>query len=157
MLVTLSQLLPQLFVGSCPANIDDIDRLKTDYGITAILSLQTDDELDYSELGRSRIEGRCDESGIGVQRIPVEAFDGEDGLRNLSRCVTALDERLRRGHSVYIHCNLGTVRSPSVVIAYLVWRQGWKLTDAVEHVRSCHACSPDIAAILLADSDCVAV
>ena len=154
--MTLSQLLPQLFVGSCPTNIDDIDRLRTDHGITAVLSLQTDDELDYSELGRSRIEDYCDESGISVQRIPVEAFDGEEGTRDLSRCVAALDELIQRGHTVCIHCNLGTVRSPSVVIAYLVWRQGWKLTDAVEHVRSCHSCSPYIAAILLADCDLVA-
>ena len=154
--MTVSQLLPQLFVGSCPANIDDIDSLKTDHAITAILSLQTDDELDHSELGRSRIEGYCDESGIGTQRIPVEAFDSEDGLRNLSRCVAALDKLLRGGHAVYIHCNLGTVRSPSVVIAYLVWQQGWKVTDAVAHVQRCHPCSPDIAAILLAGIDRVA-
>jgi hypothetical protein len=151
--MTLGQPLPRLFVGSCPATIDDIDSLKTDHGITAILNLQTDDEIDHGESGRNRIEGRCDASGIEVRRIPVEAFDGKDGLRNLCRCVAALDELLQKGHAVCIHCNLGTVRSPSVVIAYLVWRQGWKLTDAVDHVQRCHPCSPDIAAILLADGD----
>jgi protein-tyrosine phosphatase len=148
-----SQVLPQLFVGSYPANIDDIDRLKKDCGITAILSLQTDENLDRCDVDWMRMDHRRAELGIKVRRIPVEAFDGQDGLRMLYRCVAVLDGLLRGGHAVYVHCNLGTVRSPSVVTAYLVWRQGWRLTDAVEYVRRCHPCSPDIAAIRLAEDD----
>jgi hypothetical protein len=67
----LSQVLPQLFVGSCPTNTDDINHLKADYGITAILNLQTDHDFDYCELDWGRIESRCNELGIAVQRIPV--------------------------------------------------------------------------------------
>jgi hypothetical protein len=151
--MTVSRLLPRLFVGSCPAAVGDIDGLKAECGITAVLSLQTDNELDRGESGWSPIEDRCGELEIEVRRIPVEAFDGDEGRRDLFRCVAALDELLQRGHAVCIHCNFGTVRSPSVVVAYLVWRVGWKLADAVEHVQSCHPCSPDIAAILLADID----
>ena len=104
-----SQVLPRLFVGSCPANSDDIDRLKTDHGITAILSLQTDDEL-----GQIRIEAHCDELGIRVQRIPVQAFAGEeDGPGQLSQCVAALDKLLRGGHVVYAHCNLARSVRPA--------------------------------------------
>jgi hypothetical protein len=39
------EILPNLFVGSCPRNQGDIDHLKTDVGITAVLNLQTDDDF----------------------------------------------------------------------------------------------------------------
>jgi protein-tyrosine phosphatase len=147
-----SQILPQLFVGPCPNSIDDIEQLQRDYGINAILSLQTDGDLDRVHLDWSRIENGCRNRAIAIQRLPVEAFHGHDGLVALSRCVTAIDELLRKGRTVYVHCNLGEVRSPAAVVAYLVWRQGWALRDAFEHLQRCHSCSPDIGAILLVGS-----
>ncbi len=74
----LSQILPRLFVGSCPAKADDINHLKTDYGITAILNLQTDHDFDYWDLDWGRIEARCRDLQIEVRRIPVRDFDGLD-------------------------------------------------------------------------------
>ncbi len=58
----LSQVLPQLFVGSCPTNTDDINHLKADYGITAILNLQTDHDFDYCDLDWGRIR-------VALQRV----------------------------------------------------------------------------------------
>jgi len=147
----LSQILPRLFVGSCPANADDINHLKTDYAITAILSLQTDHDFDYWDLDWSRIESRCRELAIEVRRIPVRDFDGLDLRNKLASCVKTLDELLSNGHTVYIHCNVGTGRSPSVAIAYLVWKQGWNLDDAIEHVTKVRSCSPNIDAIVSAE------
>jgi len=149
----LSQVLPQLFVGSCPTKTDDINHLKADYGITAILNLQTDHDFDYCDLDWGRIESRCNELGIAVQRIPIRDFDGEDLRRKLSQCVQALDTLLKNGQTVYTHCNVGMDRSPSVAIAYLVWRQSWNLNDAIEHVTRCRSCSPNIEAIVQAGSD----
>jgi protein-tyrosine phosphatase len=151
--MNLSQVLPQLFVGSCPASADDINHLKTDYGVTAILNLQTDHDFDYWDLNWSRIEGRCRELGVEVRRIPVRDFDGLDLRKKLSQCVETLDELLRGGHTVYTHCNVGSGRSPSVAIAYLVWRQGWNLDDAIEHVTRGRSCSPNIDAIVLAGGE----
>jgi protein-tyrosine phosphatase len=145
--------LPHLFVGSCPASADDINHLKTDYGVTAILNLQTDHDFDYWDLNWSRIEARCYELGIEVRRIPVRDFDGLDLRKKLSQCVETLDELLRGGYTVYTHCNVGSGRSPSVAIAYLVWRQGWNLDDAIDHVTQCRSCSPNIDAIVLAGGD----
>ena len=39
---------------------------------------------------------------------------------------------LEGGHTVYAHCNVGAGRTPSVVVAYLHWREGWNLDDAIE-------------------------
>ncbi len=145
----VSRVLRQLYIGSCPASTDDIDHLKADYRITAILNLQTDDDLDYWDVDWNGLEARCHELGTGVRRIPVKDFDGSDLRRKLSECVAALDELLRAGHTVYIHCDIGAVRSPTVVIAYLVWRRGWNLADTIKHVRRCRSCSPNIDAIVL--------
>jgi protein-tyrosine phosphatase len=115
--------------------------------------LQTDHDFDYCDLDWGRIESRCNELGIAVRRIPVRDFDGEDLRRKLSQCVQALDILLKNGQTVYIHCNVGMGRSPSVAIAYLVWRQSWNLDDAIEHVTRCRSCSPNIEAIVQAGSD----
>jgi protein-tyrosine phosphatase len=153
MVMHLSQVLPRLFVGSCPTCSDDIDHLKADYGVTAILNLQTDNDLDYWDLDWSRLSARCGELGIEVKRIPVRDFDGMDLRKRLPECVQALNGLLLAGHTVYANCNVGAGRSPSVAIAYLHWKQGWNLDDAIEHVTRCRSCSPDIEAIVLAGND----
>jgi atypical dual specificity phosphatase len=151
--MNLSQILPRLFVGSCPTRTDDIDHLKADYGITAILNLQTGHDFDYYDLDWGRIEAHCQKLGIEVRRIPVRDFEGLDLKQKLSQCVRALDELLGGGHMVYTHCNIGMGRSPSVAIGYLVWSQGWNLEDAIEHVTRCRSCSPNLEAIIQAGSD----
>ena len=148
--MNLSQILPRLFVGSCPTHADDINHLKTDYGITGVLSLQTDHDLDYWDLDWNRLEARCRELDIEVRRVAVRDFDGLDLRTKLPQCVQALDELLRQGRTVYLHCNVGAGRSPSVAIAYLCWKQRWNLDEAVEHVSQCRSCSPNVEAIVLA-------
>ncbi len=130
-----SQILPRLFVGSCPATTEDINRLKADLGITAILNLQTDQDLDYWDLDWPRLESHCRESGVVVRRVPIRDFDAEDLRRNLPGCVEILDELLQAGHTVYIHCNIGSGRSPSVAIAYLFLKQhrGLDESDGAGH------------------------
>ena len=44
----ISEILPKLFVGSFPEDAKAIDRLRHDFGITAVLGVQTDDDLAYS-------------------------------------------------------------------------------------------------------------
>ena len=92
-----------------------------------------------------------------MRRIPVRDFDEVDLREQLPHCVETLDELLKKNHTVYIHGNFGTRRSPSVVIAYLVWCQGWNLDNAIEHVTRGRSCSPDIEVIVQMGSDLVMV
>ncbi len=39
------QILPQLFVGACPCDPADIESLVRNFGITAVLNLQTDEDF----------------------------------------------------------------------------------------------------------------
>ncbi len=148
-----SQVLPQLFVGSYPQSCDDIDRLQQESGITAVLNLQTDEDMDYLNVAWGPLETHYSGCGIELLRAYVRDFDAIDLREKLPECVRALDRLMKAGHSVYLHCTAGTGRSPTVAIAYLHWCCGWKLEAAVAHVRKCRECSPNVDAIRLAAWD----
>ena len=148
-----SRVLSNLLVGSYPSGPEDIDRLKRDFGVTAVLSVQTDDDMASWGVNWYRLEPYYREAGIEARRVPVRDFDPDDLRRKLPKCVEVLDELLRLGHSVYVHCNMGVNRSPSIVIAYLHWVQGWELEKATAHVLKCRSCDPYLDVIRLASED----
>src|SRR5271166_3435068 len=101
----VSKVLPNLFVGSFPKNPEDIDQLRRESGITAVLNVQTDDDMAYWGVNWYRLAPYYRESGIEVRRVQVEDFNPEDLRRQLPECVEVLDDLLRQGHTVYVHCN----------------------------------------------------
>ena len=148
-----SEILPNLFVGSCPRTAEDIDRLRWEAGITAVLCLQTDEDFSYWDISRHWLAAEYHRAGIEFRRAPIQDFNPEELRRMLAECVQALDDLLREGHTVYLHCNVGVNRSPSVAIAYLHWIDGRALDEAVEHVTRCRACDPYVEAIRLASDE----
>jgi len=149
----VSQILPNLFVGSFPENPEDIDGLRQEFGITAVLNVQTDEDMAHHGIIWHRLELHYRSVGIDVRRVPVRDFDPDDLRRKLPMCVELLDELLDLGHVVYLHCNMAVNRSPSIVIAYLHWVQGWTLEKATAHVMKCRSCDPYVEAIRLAGED----
>jgi atypical dual specificity phosphatase len=147
------RILPNLFVGSCPTTVEDIARLKRDFGVTAVLSVQTDEDLDYWGIGWDRMQACYEQLGMEIRRVPVRDFDPDDLRGMLPECVGVLDELLRGGHTVFLHCNAGVNRSPTIAIACLCWIEGWTLEKASAHVIEQHPCDPYLEAISLADAD----
>jgi len=148
-----NQILPQLFVGSCPFDPPDVDSLKKHLGITAVLNLQTEEDFAYWGVNWREMEAAYRRLGIEVRRVPVEDFNAEDLRQKLPACVLALDELLRSGHTVYLHCTGGVNRSPSTVVAYLHWIQVMGFDEAVKYVKERRACDPYLEAIRLATED----
>lgn len=148
-----SQILPNLFVGSCPKSPQDIDRLRNEAGITAVVNVQTDGDIDYWEIDWPQLEAHYRNVGVEVRRVPVQDFSPHALQKNLPECVEAVDGLLKDGHTVYVHCNVGVNRSPSICIAYLHWIEGRTLDDAVDHVTRCRACGPYVEAIKLASRE----
>jgi hypothetical protein len=59
-----AQILPRLFIGSHPKTIDDIDRLRRESAITAVLNLQTDEDMLSVKLDWRPLEAHYRASGI---------------------------------------------------------------------------------------------
>ena len=145
----LSEVLPNLYVGSCPRSPEDIDSLRN-FGITAVLNVQTEDDFAYWGIDWNRLEAKYRQAGIECRRAAVRDFDPDDLRQKLPHCVEVLDDLLRQGHTVLVHCGGGINRSPTIAIAYLHWGQGWSLAKATVHVRKCRVCEPYVDAIRLA-------
>jgi protein-tyrosine phosphatase len=148
-----SEILPNLLVGSCPRNAEDIDRLRREAGVTAVLCLQTDEDLSYWDISRHWLAAEYHRAGIEFRRAPIQDFDPDALRESLPGCVEVLDSLLREGHTVYLHCNVGVNRSPSVAIAYLYWVQGMPLDEAVTFVTQRRACDPYVEAVRLASGE----
>jgi protein-tyrosine phosphatase len=141
------ELVDQLFLGSRPETTADIDRLRLDSGVTAVLNLQTDDDMRAIHLVWEPLEVHYRNTGIELCRVPVRDFDPVDLREKLPECVRTLDHLLAASHSVYLHCTLGASRSPTVAIAYLCWCRGWDLEEAGTYVKKHWQCSPNMEAI----------
>jgi len=147
----LDQIEPNLFVGSCPRDADDVERLRSDHGVTAVLNVQTDEDMDIWGIDWHQMQRVYEGTGIVVRHEPVRDYDMEALRQRLPACVRTLEELCNEGHIVYIHCTAGINRSPTTVIAYLHRCQNWELGDAMNHVLQCRVCKPFLQPIVAAD------
>lgn len=146
------RILPNLYIGYCPKTVEEIERLRQ-RGVTAVLNLQSDQDFAMHALDWPALHARYLALGVEVRRVPIRDYDHHNLGGNLAKAATALGELLDGGHTVFIHCNAGVNRSPSVVIAYLHWVQGWDLEEAARHVQNLHCCAPVMDAIRRATND----
>jgi hypothetical protein len=149
----VDRVLPNLLVGSCPAGKEDIERLKRQFGVTAVLNVQTDEDFAHWGIDFAGLEAWYGACGVKIRRLPVRDFDPDELRWKLPECVELLDQLLRQGHTVYLHCSAGVNRSPSVAIAYLCWIGGWTFEAATGHVMACRPCDPYLESIRLASED----
>jgi protein-tyrosine phosphatase len=142
-----AELLHGLFLGSRPELPADIDRLRQDSAITAVMNLQTDDDMRAVHVVWEPLEAYYRNLGIELCRMQVRDFDPADLRAKLPECVRALDRLLAANHCVYLHCTLGASRSPTVAIAYLCWCRGLDLEEAETFVKNRWKCTPNVEAI----------
>lgn len=137
----------RLIVGEYPSGPEDAGWLAREMGVSAVLNLQTDEDLDGLGVDWKELGGAYEALGIEVRRVPIRDFDPEDLAVHLQRAVRELRELLDAGHTVYLHCTAGAGRSPSVAVAYFHWVEGRGLLEAERLVVSRRACQPDVDAI----------
>jgi protein-tyrosine phosphatase len=142
-----NRILERLIVGEYPALPEDAEWLARHLGVSAVLNLQTDQDLRVLGIDWEKLERAYDRLGIEVRRVAIRDFDRDDLALHLPRAVRELRELLDAGHTVYLHCSAGAGRSPSVATAYLYWVEGLGLVDAERRVLARRPCSPDLDAI----------
>jgi len=150
-MIDYDRILPHLYMGTFLESAHEIDMLRRHAGVTAVLNLQTDEDLWTGEFFGKPFDTLYANSGVKLCRVPVKDFDTSDLQQRLPECVAALHRLLVEGETVYLHCTAGINRAPTVAIAYLHWCLGWALDEAVKHVAECrNDCSPNVEAIQLA-------
>ena len=143
-----SQILPQLILGSCPESVEDINVLKLELAVTAVLNLQTDEDMEHLELNWNALSRHYTLSRIQVIRVPITDFDHVDLRDKLPWAIRTLDRLLKIGKNrVYVHCTAGASRAPTVVVAYLHWCTGKNLKQSASKLMALRSCSPDVDAI----------
>ncbi|KAL8275842.1 hypothetical protein Esti_000405 [Eimeria stiedai] len=129
-----SRILPNLYVGSCPRQLQHIRHLKQDLKVTVVFNLQTADDLRVNfpdPLASTRspeaVSLLYESAGLRYVWMPTE--DMSDACRKLvvAQCALLLDALLQNGHCVYVHCNAGVGRSVAAVSAYLCFSFGLDL------------------------------
>jgi protein-tyrosine phosphatase len=142
----------QLYVGSHPQSIDDIDTLEKILAATAVLNLQTDEDMAAFKLNWRHLESRYKTSAVKLHRLPMK--EQQVILREkLLHGVDCLEDLLAGGQTVYLHCTFGIGRAPTVAIGYLHCCLGWEIDAAVRHMKQLRRCLPHLEALRLAIFD----
>jgi protein-tyrosine phosphatase len=137
----VTAIVPGLLIGEY-ATPDDVGWLRSRHGVTAVLSLQDEADLASKGLDLKALECAYAESGVSFYRVPVPDCDTNTLLAELDRIVALVDHLRRRDACVYLHCNAGMNRAPTVAIAYLHARQGMSLAAARDFVKARRHCVP---------------
>ena len=143
-MLTLSydEVADDLLVGSYPHTPEDVRHLAGELGVTGVLSLQDDRDLDSLGLRWDLLVRAYQAAGVVAERQPVRDFSPRHLTRELPACVAALHRLRSAGRRVYLHCTAGVNRSATVAIAYLHAHGGLTLEDAIAQVRERRDCYP---------------
>ena len=132
----------QLAVGSYPHTPDHVHFLRERLGVTAVLNLQSDVDLRMRGVDWTVMWPLYTRLGVQTSRVPILDFTPTDLAKHLDKAVDALATFVSKGRKVYVHCNAGLNRSPSVVIAHLASNRSLDLQSATTWLESRHDCVP---------------
>ena len=114
-----------------PAHASDLDALRVETRVSAVLSVQHDECLAHQGIDYPGLVRHGRRLGLTMESCPLRDFDPADQQRGLPAAVRALWDLLRQGHRVYVHCTAGINRSPLVVLAYLTLVEGIGLEETI--------------------------
>lgn len=121
------EILPNFLYLGDRVTASDLDRLKA-LGITHVLNA-TEDVSNFFET-----EGES--TRLTYLRCPIK--DRSDAAAEMARhfdsCISFLDSCRERGGRALVHCRAGVSRSATLVLGYLMRREGWDLRTAVKYV-----------------------
>ncbi len=137
----LSAISARLFVGEYPRP-QDLAWLASQHRITAVVSLQDDDDLTAKGVDLHALRDAAVACDILFRRFPVADCDPGSLHIQLGPILHTLAELDSAGHVIYLHCNAGLNRAPTVAIAHLHARGGLDLEEACALVKSRRACGP---------------
>lgn len=138
---SLARLFPDLLVGEYPRE-EDLAWLKREHCVTAVHNLQDDEDFKVYGLDIDRLRRICGEQGMKLVHTPIPDGSADAiGIRLLD-AIEDLRGLIDAGERVYLHCNAGMNRAPTVAIAFMRAHRGMSLNEALAHVKQRRACGP---------------
>jgi protein-tyrosine phosphatase len=130
-----------LLIGEYPV-AGDIPWLRELHGISTIVNLQDAHDLQALALDLDELRAAAAACAIAYHHFPVPDCGPEQLAPTLGRVLATLAAADGSGRIVYLHCNAGLNRAPTVAIAYLHAHAGLSLVEACALVKSRRACGP---------------
>jgi atypical dual specificity phosphatase len=137
----VSEILPTLLIGEYP-RVEDVFWLKQEFGISAVFSLQDAEDLAAKSLSLPALVTEYRQWQIEFRRTPVADFNCESLDKALPSALEELHTLITGRHTVFLHCNAGCNRAPTVAIAYLHAHHGLALEEARDFVKARRPCGP---------------
>jgi protein-tyrosine phosphatase len=136
----------RLWVGSY-IRPEDVPSLRQ-MGITAIVSMQSDEDLSQLKISLKKLLKACAAAEIELHRIPTRDFEQESLSENLPGAVAETEAVLApRWARAFIHCTAGINRAPTLAAAFLIKTRNMSAREAYDYVTTRRHCSPYIAVL----------
>jgi atypical dual specificity phosphatase len=137
----VSEILPALFVGEYP-RVEDIQWLKQQFCISAVLSLQDADDIAVKSISLPALMTEYRHYHIEFRRLPIADFDCRSLAKALPSALQELHTLIQNNHTVLLHCNAGCNRAPTGAIDYLHSHHNMTLDAARDFVKAKRPCGP---------------
>lgn len=131
-----NEITPNLIIGTCPMQPEDLIRIQKETGVSAVFSLQHDDCLAYWEIDYAQMQTKASELELAFVRCPIRDFNIADMRRQLPGALSMLATLQAKGHRTYAHCTAGLGRSALVILAYLILIEVRDPEDAISLILS---------------------
>ena len=128
---SVTEVSAQLLVGEYP-NVEDVGWLKLNFDVTAVHNLQDDYDLRHNGLDITKLRQAYEQHRIKLVRTPISDGSADQMALRLETALGDLHALIGSGERVYLHCNAGLNRAPTLAIAYMRAHQGMSLDEAVD-------------------------
>jgi protein-tyrosine phosphatase len=137
----VTELNEHLLIGEYPRR-DDFAWLREDHRVTVVHSLQDSEDLKLHGLSLAAIEEACWESHLRLVRTPIPDSGADAMAVHLRAALEALERLVEARERVFMHCNAGMNRAPTLAIALLRARSRMSLDEALAYVKQRQVCGP---------------
>ncbi len=137
----VTELFDDLLIGEYPRE-EDISWLKDEWKVTAVHNLQDEEDFQIKGLDAGGLRDEYARHGIKLVRTPIPDGSADHVAIHLQRALSDLKQLIDGGHRVYLHCNAGLNRAPTLAIAFMRAHRNMSLNEAMAYVKKRRACGP---------------
>lgn len=138
---SVSEITDHLLVGEYP-RLSDLEWLRNEYRVTAIHNLQDEVDLHIHGLDPAELRDECERLGLRFTHTPIHDGSAEDMATRLAPALHALEALMEKSERVFLHCNGGLNRAPTVAIAWLHKSELMSLNEAMVYFKERRPCGP---------------